>query len=142
MAQQQQFPSVNSPLVNEDDRTITTTWWQFFLTIWQRTGGGNSIESVPDIQSVMEDTHDDINAPGPFVAQVIGASPFSLLSPGRGTLVISGGTVSQLGLKRYGTTLVLPITAGLVLVERVVDTLIITHTGAPAVTFVPRESGG
>lgn len=73
----------------------------------------------------------------PAQAISVGASPFTYTAPFDGTVVVSGGTVSAIGLSRDGVTFfVLPI-AGVIPVSRL-DQVKITHTGAPTANFLPR----
>jgi len=65
----------------------------------------------------------------------VGASPFSYVAARRGFVILVGGTVSAISFIRTAPTAtgltagIFPLAAG--------DTLKVTHTGAPAMTFVP-----
>lgn len=69
---------------------------------------------------------------------VLTGSPFSYKAAQGGTLIIQGGTVSMVSFTRDGTTNfntgqtqgLFPVSQG--------DTLILTYSSAPTVTFVPR----
>lgn len=73
--------------------------------------------------------------PAPVTA---GPSPYTYKASQGGTLIIQGGTVSMVSFSRDGVTNfntgqtqgMFPVSAG--------DTLIITYSGAPNLTFVPR----
>ena len=74
--------------------------------------------------------------PGAVAAATVSASPFAYTASANGTVVVSGGTVTDMTLTR-GTAVtdlgatgsLAPMSAG--------DVLTITYTAAPAVTFVP-----
>lgn len=66
----------------------------------------------------------------------VGASPFTYTASDDGSVVISGGTVSGVSLRRGNATVALP-TSGMLAISQG-DALIITHSGAPTVSFVPR----
>ena len=76
---------------------------------------------------------------GPAAAVVVGPSPFSYVAPSGGTLVLSGGTTTQVRISRDGANyFVTGLTAGLFPMAQG-DTLEITYTvGAPTATFLPR----
>lgn len=67
-----------------------------------------------------------------------GASPYTYTASAAGTVVVTGGTVSNLQLKRGATTIaiaavspgVVPVSAG--------DQVITTYSAAPTMSFVPR----
>jgi len=74
----------------------------------------------------------------PASAVTLGSSPFSYQAPSGGTLIIQGGTVSMVSFTRDGiTNFNTGQTQGMFpLSQR--DTLIMTYTGTPTLTFVPR----
>lgn len=91
--------------------------------VWQCIGGANSA-AWGHIQ--------------PIAAVTPGASPYTYTAPAAGSVVITGGTVSAIQLKRGTTTItvasaspaVVPVSAG--------DQVITTYTAAPTMSFVPR----
>ncbi|KVD81920.1 hypothetical protein WS62_23475 [Burkholderia sp. ABCPW 14] len=90
---------------------------------WQVIGGTNSAAW---------------GAAGAIAALTVGASPFAYTAQAAGTVVISGGTVSAVTLKRGSpaaisvgeTAGVVPVSAG--------DIVTVTYTVAPTMDFVPR----
>lgn len=68
----------------------------------------------------------------------VGSSPFNYVAPTGGAVIVQGGTVSLIKLSRDGTTFfttgmtsgVLPVSQG--------DTVQVTYSGAPTMTFLPR----
>lgn len=77
-------------------------------------------------------------ATGPAASVTPSGSPYSYRATQGGTLLVQGGTVSMVSLSRDGVTNfntgqtqgVFPLSQG--------DTLIITYSVAPNLTFVPR----
>jgi hypothetical protein len=65
----------------------------------------------------------------------VGASPFSYTPDNDGLLIVVGGVVTALAYGRQGTFTALGVVAGLVPVKSG-DTVRITHTAAPAVSFI------
>lgn len=76
-----------------------------------------------------------LTAESPMTQPAVGASPFVYTAGTIGDAFISGGTVSSIVLSRSGVSITcqsnqfIPMAAG--------DTLTVTHTGAPTMTFVP-----
>lgn len=76
--------------------------------------------------------------PSAEVTVTVGTSPYTYTATQRGFLIVQGGTVSLIQWSRGGvanhttgqTQGCFPVSAG--------DSLIITYTGAPNVTFVPQ----
>lgn len=68
----------------------------------------------------------------------VGASPFTYTALVGGSVIVQGGTVSQLAISRDGTTFyVTGLTAGVIPLSQN-DKLKITYTVTPTVTFLPR----
>lgn len=64
-------------------------------------------------------------------------SPFSYIAPVRGFLIVHGGTVSDIEFSRDGSTFYnLGVTAGQITLAAS-DTVVITYSLAPTLTFVP-----
>lgn len=76
--------------------------------------------------------------PGSEMSVTPAASPYTFLTQQRGFLIVNGGTVSMVQFSRGGTTNyvtgqtqgVFPVSAG--------DSLILTYSGIPSLTFVPQ----
>lgn len=76
-------------------------------------------------------------APALPVPVTVGASPFTLSATAKGSVIVNGGTVSQIQFSRDGTTFYTTgQTAGMFTVNAF-DRLVITYTVVPTVTFVP-----
>ncbi|MGS0981013.1 hypothetical protein [Burkholderia glumae] len=92
-------------------------------TSWQVVGGSNSAAW---------------GSTGAIVAVTVGASPFAYTAPAAGTVLIVGGTVSAVTLKR-GTASAVSVgaTAGSVPVSAG-DIVTVTYSAAPTMSFVPR----
>jgi hypothetical protein len=75
---------------------------------------------------------------GPISVITVSASPFTYTATAGGTVIISGGTVTQVKFSRDGATFyVTGQTAGMFPVSQG-DQLVITHSVPPTMTFVPR----
>jgi hypothetical protein len=81
---------------------------------------------------------DDVSngSPLPLVAVTPSASPFSYTAPARGTLNISGGTVSAIAHIRGGVSTALSNSSGHYPMSKG-DVLKITYSAAPTLNFVP-----
>lgn len=104
------------------------------------TFAGGSIEMLlerwlPDLWKSIQNSYNIApNSPPSSVA--VGASPVTLTAADPGFYVITGGAVTMLSLTRQGLTVNLPTTLVQVVVSAG-DTLTITYTSAPTVTFWP-----
>lgn len=74
---------------------------------------------------------------GAFVTVTAGASPYTYAATAVGHLVVDGGTVTGLSLKRGTQTVSLPVSTPLVPMDNG-DSLVITYTSAPTLTWIPR----
>lgn len=80
----------------------------------------------------------DGKPPGPESTVTVGTSPFTYTATQKGFIIVQGGTVSLVQWSRGGTTNYatgqtqgcFPLSQG--------DSLIVTFTGAPNMTFVPQ----
>jgi hypothetical protein len=77
-----------------------------------------------------------ISQPGAFQPLTLTSSPFSFMASENGSILIKGGTVSNVALTRGTATLnmaqsAVPVVMGLG------DTITITYTVAPTITFIP-----
>jgi predicted Rossmann-fold nucleotide-binding protein len=70
-------------------------------------------------------------------AVAVGASPFDYKVPGTGAVIVTGGTVTALSYGRNGTFTALGVIVGIIPLSKG-DTLRITYTVLPTVTFVKR----
>lgn len=76
---------------------------------------------------------------GPVSAVTVNANPFTYQASAAGTLIVSGGTTTQVQFSRDGANFYLTgVTAGMFPVSQG-DILVITYSvGPPTVTFAPR----
>lgn len=105
------LPSWAAPIAEKETGNLTQVWRLFFQSL--------------------------VSSPKAIVSIPVGASPFTYIASDDGSVVISGGTVSDVSLKRGNVTVALPTTAGMFALSQG-DSVIITHSGAPTVSFVPR----
>lgn len=77
-----------------------------------------------------------VTQPGAVQTVSLGASPASYTASGPGSVVVSGGTVSGISLKRGGVTTALGITSGIVPVVNN-DVVVMTYSVKPTVSFIP-----
>lgn len=117
MPEQTAFPAPHVP-VTEEDGSASETWFDLWQRLWRRTGGSGGTLGAEDI--------------------TVAASPFDYESDRRGSVVVSGGTVSDISLVRGSDTVALGVVAGAVPVLAG-DTIRVTYTGAPIMTFLPSE---
>lgn len=94
------------------------------------TGVGKDEIAGVDAQTVA------FGSSSPVVAVSPTGSPFSYTAPSYGTLNISGGTVSQVAIKRGGVSTNLGGTVGHFLASKG-DTYVITYSAAPTLSFIP-----
>ena len=74
--------------------------------------------------------------PQPAQAKTVPASPYTVTASARGSLIVSGGTVSSITLTRGRVTVNLGVVAGM-FPASLGDAFVITYTVAPTVTFLP-----
>ncbi len=72
----------------------------------------------------------------PIVPGVLG-SPWHYTAPNNGTLIVSGGTVSNIAITRGTTTIQTGVTAGAFTLD-LNDTVAVTYSAAPTLTFLPQ----
>lgn len=113
MSQQlNRMPDVNQPLTVSG--VIASGWFRFWQGLWSGAPTGYLSAVTPS------------------------GSPFTYTAPFGGTLIVDGGSVSGIQYSRDGETFyttgqtqgMLPVSQG--------DQLVLTYSGAPTVTFVPR----
>jgi hypothetical protein len=113
MAQQQlnRLPQFAQPLAS---REVTNKDWYFFWAgLWRGL--------APELEAPVTPT----------------GSPFSYSAPRRGSLIVSGGTVSQIRFSRDGSTFYnVGATAGMFALSAA-DRLEVTYSAPPTLTFVP-----
>lgn len=104
-------PSPILPAVDPKTGKLASVWYQFLARLAQLT------------------------AESPMMAPAVGASPFIFIASTIGNMFVTGGTVSSIVLTRSGTSIscqanqFIPMAAG--------DTITVTYTVAPTMTFVP-----
>lgn len=92
-------------------------------TVWQVIGGSNSA-AWGHVQ--------------PIANIVPGASPYTYTAQAAGSVVVTGGTVSNLQLKRGATTIAIAAASPGVVPVSTGDQVITTYSAAPTMSFVPR----
>lgn len=113
MAQQQlnRLPQFGQPL--ETGKVTSRDWYFFWTGLWRGL--------APELESPVALT----------------GSPFVYSAPRRGSLIVSGGTVSQIRFSRDASTFYdVGATAGMFSLNAA-DRLEVTYTGSPTLTFVP-----
>jgi hypothetical protein len=101
-------PNSNVPLVDSTGR-ITQTWQRFLGAL--------------------------IAAPGGIAAVTVSASPASFTAAARGTVGITGGTLTSVTLTRAGIAIVLGTTRAIPVANG--DKVTVVYTVAPTINFVP-----
>lgn len=61
MAQNSAFPNISMPIAMRGSNTCTQTWYQFFISLWLRTGAqqGGNVASAGDIKPIAGPTTPD-----------------------------------------------------------------------------------
>ena len=103
-------PSSSAPLVDADSKP-TSAWFRFFSSLTAPASAGSVVS--------------------------LSASPMTYTAPDNGTVFISGGTVSSVKINRGRLTILTGVTSGPFPVSQG-DALIVTYTGTPSITFLPR----
>lgn len=116
--QYQIFPSNQTPIAEANSGLITTAWLYLLTWLYRKTGGSGSPIAAQDI--------------------TVGASPFTYDAALNGSVIVRGGTVTQIDIVRADETFNTGVTAGLIPVIAG-DSIIVTHGGAPTMTFLPSE---
>lgn len=135
------FPGQNAPLTNVPSSQPQSPWWQFWRNLWLRTGGDNGIDSGVLQSDLSNVTALSAMAPRPThrpplpTPLTVTASPFSYRAPADGYVLISGGTVSAVGMARNGVTFFAFPNAGPVPVAKG-DIVKVTYSGLPTMTMV------
>lgn len=74
----------------------------------------------------------------PIANVVPSGSPFTYTAPAAGTVVVTGGTVTNIQLKRGTTTITIAAASPAVIPVSAGDQVIVTYSAAPTMSFVPR----
>lgn len=104
------IPNPSTPIV-DNAGFISRYWYQFFNNL------------IP-------------TNPLPESAITVTASPFTYTLPSNGYVVINGGTVSAINVKRINSY-VTGLTGGVIALSRG-DSVVVTYTVAPTMTFMPQ----
>lgn len=109
------LPTYEQPLTNKGGKITTRGWYSYWAGLF---------EGQPT---------------GPVAPLVVGPSPFTYLATAAGSVIVQGGTTTQIQFSRGdGNFYVTGVTAGMFPLAKG-DLLVITYSvGPPTVTFVPR----
>lgn len=116
--QLQPFPSTNSPAGEGSSEPMANIWFYLFRTMWNRLGGSGSTLVTSTI--------------------TVGVSTFVYSTDISGTVVVRGGTVSEISIVRGTDNIVTGVTAGPIPLLRG-DSIAVTYSVAPTMTFLPSE---
>ncbi len=116
----QPFPSANTAAADPGGN-LGQIWYYLLQLLWRRSGGSG--------------------VPLPPVALVPTGSPFLYDTDISGTFIVDGGTVSEISIVRSAQNIVTGVIAGAIPIMRG-DTIAVTYTGAPTMTFLPSELAG
>lgn len=94
---QQGVPSFNYPIVNKDG-TLSTAWYQFFISMWQRTGGATPPTTLSSLRVTGSDGVVVTNT-GTATAPNLVLSLATITPQG----VTSGGAIIGGGLQSLGS---------------------------------------
>jgi hypothetical protein len=119
--QNQPFPTASAEAVDGETGGLGNAWYYLLQTLWRRLGGAgpslSPVEVTPTGSVFLYDT--DIS----------------------GTLVIEGGTVSEISIIRSAQNIVTGMIAGAIPMMRG-DAVSVTYAVAPTMTFLPSEKIG
>lgn len=119
MTTQQGFPQIGAPLVEPSTGQLNQIWYQFFVSLFMRTGGASG------------------NAGDTIIPLTVDSSPFIYKAAITGNIWINPGTYCDVSVKRGTTTLEFgKVTRGIFpLAEN--DTIIVTFTTlSPTIYFI------
>jgi hypothetical protein len=105
------LPSPTLPVTDPQTGLVASIWYQFLVRLSQ------------------------LSAERPIAPVPVGASPFVYTASTIGNIFISGGMVSAIALKRSGVNLACPENIFIPVAAN--DTVIVTYTGLPTMTFIP-----
>lgn len=114
----QPFPNNQSPATDASPTPLAQAWFYLLRTLWQRLGGSGATLMAQNV--------------------TVGSSPYQFESDISGTLVVHGGTVSELSIVRGSSNVVTGQTQGTIPMLRG-DTVNISYSVKPTVTFLPSE---
>jgi len=109
-------PQISSPFVELGTGNINQPWFQFLITLWNRTGGGGGTG-------------------GNYVAIIPSGSPYTYVAPRDGYLYFDGGVYVRVAITRSGVTLTTTIVRGYIPVT-MQDMAVLTYATTPTVYFV------
>jgi len=121
--------------------------WQAVQKLIQRTGGPTGVDSAATLSQTTDNSlllalttpapanTPVVTAPAAPVPITPGTSPYAYLAPAAGTVVVDGGTVSLVTLKR-GSSSAITLPVGIAPVQEG-DTVTVTYSVAPTMTLVP-----
>jgi hypothetical protein len=109
------LPSPTLPVSNPQTGMLASVWYQFFVRLSQ------------------------LSAERPIAPLSVGASPFVYTASTIGNIFVSGGTVSSIVLGRSGVNLTCPASVFIPVAAN--DTVTVTYTVLPTMTFVPSARG-
>jgi hypothetical protein len=109
------LPNYDQPLTSKDGRVIMRGWYSFWAGL---------ITGQPQ---------------GPVAPLAVGPSPFTYRAAEAGSVIVQGGTTTQIKFTRGdGNFYVTGVTAGMLPLSQG-DSLVVTYAvGPPTMTFVPR----
>lgn len=105
------LPSNTLPIADPQTGILASIWYQFFVRLSQ------------------------LSAEQPIQPLTVTASPFVYTASTIGNVFVSGGTVSSIVLARSGVTLT--CTESIFIPVAANDTVTVTYSGLPTMTFVP-----
>lgn len=106
MTQQQAFPQLNTPVIQQDGR-VSIPWYKFFISLWQKAGSaytpvvgsvalqntGSGIEAIDATSGASLGFLITTGAPGAVIPIPQGVSPQTYVPASPGTLVVAGAQV-------------------------------------------------
>lgn len=116
------FPDIDAPFVDDDFR-ITIPWHRLLAMLWRRTGNASgSVSGGDQIETILTPS----------------SSPFIFNPNISGTLLVSGGGVTSMTIKR-GSTGVARTVGQYYCGHRMSssDTITITYMALPSISFYP-----
>lgn len=111
MSQLNQLPTFNVPLTKGEK--TTKDWYFFFAGLYSGI------------------------APAAVMPLTVTASPFTYSPTVKGSVIVNGGTVSQIQFSRDGTNFYTTGQASGMFTLNAADRLVVTYTVPPTITFVP-----
>lgn len=118
MKQSQGFPQITAPIVNQDNGQLNQIWYQFFVNLYNRTGGsGGGVNKITPIS-------------------LTGNSPFSYTSKIEGNIWVNPGCYTAVTIIRGGVELNFGyITRGIFPIQ-IGDTIQFKYTNLPPTIYL------